>query len=213
KFPELEPKVVLAPGAPSRHVIAADTKESREDTKGKLRIITVGRLHPRKGQDRMLAALAALPVELKDSVEYVLIGPETHSRYVCQIREQSEKIGLSVTFSGDLSDDKLREAYADADVFALTSTAQPDSVEGFGFVYLEAASHGLPAIAHRIGGVEDAVVNEETGLLIEHDNPADLSRAIERLLRDSGLRKRLGSAAKERAEKFTWKSTAKALYT
>jgi len=212
KFPELEPKILLSPGAPSRHVVPAEADRTIAGGKEKLRIITVGRLHPRKGQDCMLAALATLPNELKDSVEYILVGPETHSRYVTKLREQSEKIGLSVKFSGDLSDEKLREAYATADVFALTSTAQPKSVEGFGFVYLEAASHGLPAIAHRIGGVEDAVVDEETGLLIEHDRPADLSRAIERLLRDSQLRERLGNAAKERADTFTWESTAKALY-
>lgn len=212
KFPELEPKVVLAPGAPSRHVVPAQADASTETEGNKLRIITVGRLHPRKGQDRMLAALATLPNELKDSVEYVMVGPETHSHYVSQIREQSQQIGLSVQFSGDLPVSKLREAYATADVFALTSTNQPGSVEGFGFVYLEAASHGLPAIGHRIGGVEDAVVHEETGLLVAHDKPADLTQAIERLLKDSELRARLGNAASERAKQFTWEQPARALY-
>ena len=160
----------------------------------------------------MLAALADLPSESKESLEYLLVGPETHSRYVKKLREKALGIGLPVKFLGDLPDAKLKEIYSTADIFALTSTRQPGSVEGFGFVYLEAASYGLPAVAHRVGGVEDAVKHEETGLLVEEDKPADLTRAIERLLRDSELRVRLGKTARTHAEKFSWKQPASALY-
>ena len=79
-------------------------------------------------------------------------------------------------------------------------------------MYLEAASHGLPAIAHRVGGVEDAVVDEKTGLLVPHNNPGDLAQALERLIIDSSLRRRLGEAARERVAGFTWECPARELY-
>ena len=106
----------------------------------------------------------------------------------------------------------MRAVYAGADIFALTSTHHKRSVEGFGFVYLEAASHGLPAIAHRIGGVEDAIVHEETGLLVPHDKPDDLAQALKRLIIDSSLRLRLGETARERAAGFTWERPAREFY-
>jgi glycosyltransferase involved in cell wall biosynthesis len=56
------------------------------------------------------------------------------------------------------------------------------SVEGFGFVYLEASSHGLPIIAHRIGGVEDAVKDGETGILTNPERPKELKDALEALI-------------------------------
>ncbi len=182
------------------------------DEGSKLRIITVGRLHPRKGQDRILDALGNLPSDLKETVEYILVGPETNPRYTRRLREKSNRVGLPVQFLGDLQPSELRKVYAGADVFALTSTYQKGSVEGFGFVYLEAASHGLPAIAHRIGGVEDAVVHDETGLLVAHDKPKELGEAMERMLRDAELRARMGQSAQVRAAKFNWEQPALDLY-
>ena len=212
KFPELETKIRLIPGAPSRHVLPIDEEDARAKNGSKLRIVTVGRLHPRKGQDQMLDALGNLPSDLKQTVEYLLVGPKSNSRYADQIEVKSKKIGVSVKLVGDLEATKLREVYAEADIFALTSTYHKRSVEGFGFVYLEAASHGLPAIAHRIGGVEDAVLHEETGLLVPHDKPDDLVMTLKRLIVDSSLRQRLGEAARERAAGFTWERPARELY-
>jgi phosphatidylinositol alpha-1,6-mannosyltransferase len=63
-----------------------------------------------------------------------------------------------VRFLGNLPDAELDRVYAQADVFALTSIDHGHSVEGFGLVYLEASAHGLPVVAHRVGGVAEAVV-------------------------------------------------------
>ena len=57
-----------------------------------------------------------------------------------------------MVFTGDLLDQELQQAYNEADFFALTSIPRTKSVEGFGFVYLEASAHGLPIIAHKTGG-------------------------------------------------------------
>ena len=160
----------------------------------------------------MLTALTHLPSELKGRLEYHIVGPKTKPAYHRELRGQAAQAGLPVHFLGDLSPTELRDAYSAADLFALTSMPAKNSVEGFGFVYLEAASHGLPALAHRIGGVEDAVVHEETGFLVSHDKPGDLAKALEHLITDSALRRQLGQAARERAADFTWERPAKALY-
>ena len=71
---------------------------------------------------------------------------------------------LKVRFFGNLPDEELAEVYDRADIFAMTSVHHGESVEGFGLVYLEAAAHGLPVVAHDVGGVSEAVLDGKTGL-------------------------------------------------
>jgi len=212
RFPELASKVVLAPGAARRLFLPENKHNKSEKNEGKLRILTVGRIHPRKGQDRILEAIRQMPKELKAGLEYYVIGPEVRPHYARGLREQADSSGVPVHFLGDLPDHDVRIAYGSSDLFALTSVPHPRSIEGFGFVYLEAAAHGLPALAHRTGGVEDAVVHNETGLLADPNDPNDLVRSLERLLRDRELRNRLGQKARERSLQFTWSQTARTLY-
>jgi phosphatidylinositol alpha-1,6-mannosyltransferase len=86
------------------------------------------------------------------------------------------------------------------------------SVEGFGFVYLEASSYGLPIIANRTGGVEDAVINGKTGLLVEPGDIEGLSDKLKKLVIDDKLREKLGKEGKRRAKNFTWNKVARGLY-
>ena len=76
---------------------------------------------------------------------------------------QSINSKLEIDFLGDLKDEKLRNIYQESDIFILPSLPRAKSVEGFGFVYLEASSNGIPVIAHQTGGVEDAVLHNKTG--------------------------------------------------
>jgi len=85
-------------------------------------------------------------------------------------------------------------------------------VEGFGLVYLEAAAHGLPVVAHDVGGVSEAVIDGVTGLLVPPDRPAQLAAAFERLIHDPELCSRLGSAGREWARRNCWKESAEALF-
>ena len=209
-FPELEKKILLAPGAPSRHVLPKKLTHKAKDKS--LSVITVGRLHPRKGQDRVLQALGQLDQKVKSQLEYLVVGPTIKRKYYDKLREQSVATGMTVHFLGDLAPTELSETYASCDLFVLTSMPAKRSVEGFGFVYLEAAAHGLPSIAHRIGGVEDAVIDGETGLLISPEEPMELTQAIKRLVIDSRLRKNLGDAALKHSKRFSWEKTARALY-
>ena len=81
----------------------------------------------------------------------------------------------------------------------------PSRREGFGVVCAEAMAHGRPVVAAAVGGLRDLVVDGETGLLVPPGDVPALRAALERLLADPQLRRRLGTAARERArEAFSW---------
>ena len=83
--------------------------------------------------------------------------------------------------------------------------ACPSYREGFGVVCAEAMAHARPVVAGAVGGLLDLVVDGETGLLVEPGDTAGLRAALERLLGDAELRRRLGAAARERARRhFAW---------
>ena len=178
----------------------------------RLVVLTVGRLHPRKGQLETLNALLALPPELRARVEYRLVGTASRPTYERHLRDAAATADFPVHFLGDVSDARLQDVYSEADVFALTSLDHGHSVEGFGLVYLEASAHGLPVVAHQVGGVPEAVEDGVTGLLVQPNRPLELSAAFARLLTDEALRLRLGSAGPAWARKHTWEHAARLLF-
>ncbi len=115
-------------------------------------------------------------------------------------------------FFGNIPDEELSEVYDRSDIFALTSINLGQSVEGFGLVCLEAAAHGLPIVAHRVGGVPEAVRDGVTGLLVTPERPAELAAAFERLIHDASLRKRLGDAGRIWAARNCWAENASTLF-
>lgn len=98
-------------------------------------------------------------------------------------------------FLGHLADHA--DLYASSDVFAMPTH---DARESFGLVFIEAALHGVPSIGTRVGGIPEAIVEGETGLLVAPRSPDQLRAALERLRSDRVLRDRLGDAARARAE-------------
>jgi hypothetical protein len=87
-----------------------------------------------------------------------------------------------------------RPVFREADVITL-----PSRSEGFGRVLVEAACLAIPAVATRVGGMPEVVVDGVTGLLVPPDDPVALARALVTLLRDPGLRQTFGQAARQRA--------------
>ena len=115
-------------------------------------------------------------------------------------------------FLGALDDAALARVYASATVYAQASRTLPQSVEGFGITFLEASFHGCPVAAFRSGGVDEAVRDGETGLLVpEGDLPA-LAAAVGRLLGDPALRARMGRAGRVFARGFSWEESARKLF-
>jgi glycosyltransferase involved in cell wall biosynthesis len=117
-----------------------------------------------------------------------------------------------VRFFGRVSDDKLARLYKRADIFAMTSIDHRRSIEGFGLVYLEAAAHGLPVVAHAVGGVPEAVVDNVTGLLVPPADQPALTAAFARLIADEELRHRLGTAGRVWAYRNSWARSADLLF-
>jgi glycosyltransferase involved in cell wall biosynthesis len=208
-FPEAAGKVVLTPGALRTDLVIEPGPATH---RRKLVVLTVARINPRKGQREIIAALSALPDHLRDRVEYWLVGAHDKEGYGAALAAAAARADFPVKFLGDIPDEKLGAIYAQADVFAMTSMPHKHSVEGFGLVYLEAGAHGLPVIAHAIGGVPEAVIDGETGLLVPPGDQPALTAAFARLLADAALRRRLGDAGRARARAHTWLASARSLF-
>ncbi|CAM3036815.1 glycosyltransferase family 4 protein [Rariglobus hedericola] len=214
RFPEAITKTFRTPGA-----LRADFANTPSSVSplapaaGKVIILTVGRLHPRKGQLVSLEALQSLSPELLERIEYWIVGSSTKPHYEQTLHAAAARPGLTVRFLGNLSDETLEEVYAQADIFALTSIDHGHSVEGFGLVYLEASAHGLPVIAHHVGGVSEAVAEGETGLLVTPHQPAALTEAFRTLIEDAPLRRRMGEAGRLWARRNTWTRAAELLFS
>lgn len=211
RFPEASDRIYLTPGALRSDFAVVPPRPAK--SKGRIVVLTVGRLHPRKGQLLTLEALQLLPPEVRSRIEYWVVGAQSKGDYEPRLREAAGACpDLSVRFFGNLPDDELASIYEAADIFAMTSVNLDHSVEGFGLVYLEAAAHGLPVVAHDVGGVGEAVVDGVTGLLVPPQRPLQLAAAFERLIHDATLRRRLGAAGREWAARNCWKESARALF-
>ncbi len=210
-FPQATDKVVVTPGA-LRPELRLKQSSPAALPGAKTVILTVARLNPRKGQLEVIHALKALPAAQRATLEYWLVGAHGKENYDHLLAVAAADAGFPVKFLGDIPDDQLGAIYAQADIFAMTSMPHKQSVEGFGLVYLEAGAHGLPIIAHAIGGVPEAVVDGVTGLLVTPGDTAALTQAFARLLDDVPLRRRLGEAARARALGRTWRDSALALF-
>ena len=150
------------------------------------RVIAVGRLAAPKDPLTLLRALAR--VRHPARVTLVGDGPEREA-----VEAEAHSLGLDVELAGSRCD--VAELLARADVFVLSSRS-----EGAPISILEAMAAGLPVVASDVGGVPELVVDGVTGLLVPPGDPAALAAALERLLADAALRRRLGAAGRERAE-------------
>lgn len=210
-FPDAADKVIVTPGALRSHLRFRQTSPANL-TGARTVVLTVARLNPRKGQLEVIQALRGLPAAQRQNLEYWLVGAHGKENYDRQLSEAAQLADFPVRFLGDIPDDRLSEIYAQADIFAMTSMPHKQSVEGFGLVYLEAGAHGLPIVAHAIGGVPEAVIDGYTGLLVNPGDTAGLTAAFARLIGDPGLRRQFGEAGRARALARSWQDSAIALF-
>lgn len=209
-FPEAEGKAFLTPGALRSDFAVIHSPAAKE--KDRIIILTVGRIHPRKGQLVTLKALQSLAPQFRKKIEYWVVGGPGKGSYPHTLRAAVAKSDLVVRFFGDVTDDELDLIYDRADIFAMTSVDHGNSVEGFGLVYLEAAAHGIPVVGHDIGGVSEAVINGKTGFLVPPDRPAQLSAAFEKLITSASLRREFGEAGRVWARRSQWNQSAELLF-
>ncbi|HYA78654.1 MAG TPA: glycosyltransferase family 4 protein, partial [Verrucomicrobiae bacterium] len=161
-------------------------------------ILFVGSLIPRKGLPFLVEAAKKVVKEYAET-KFIIVG-EGPLRNQLQRKLEATNLSGNFTFIGNVKGDKLPAIYNCADVFTL-----PSIQEGQGIVLLEAQASAKPVVAFDIGGVNEAVRNGETGLLVKRDSPEKLADGIIKLLSDEALREKMG--AKGRifvAENFTW---------
>ncbi|MFQ5685360.1 MAG: glycosyltransferase family 4 protein [Candidatus Scalindua sp.] len=180
-------------------------KSHHKDNKQK-KLLTVARLDLNKGHDYVLKALAILKKQgLIPNYTIVGQGPEE-----TRLRKMAQALGLEnqVVFTGFIPNNKLPAIYASCDIYVMASREIPgrlDLVEGFGISFLEASASGLPVVAGDSGGVSDAVQHGKTGLLVNPDNPEDISSAIKLLLTDDSLARRYGNEGRRWSEtQMSW---------
>jgi len=165
---------------------------------GKRVILTVARLDMHKGHDKVIEALPLLLQEFPD-IHYVICGEGVRKESLGRLVQE---LGLTqyVTFLGFTADSMLPPLYSLAEIFIMVSRNENGCVEGFGLSFLEAAAVGKPVIGGNSGGIPDAVVDGETGFLVDPFSATDIAGRIGLLLRDSALATRLGRQGRTRLE-------------
>lgn len=172
---------------------------------GKRVILTLARLVERKGQDMVIRALPEIRRRVGDVV-YLVCGKGSHE---AELKRLAAECGVAdhVVFAGFVPNEERIEFYNVCDLYAMPSREiiEKGDVEGFGITYLEANACGKPVIGGRSGGVCDAVVDGETGLLVDPEDSSAVEEACVRLLTDGDLARTLGSRGRERVvECFNW---------
>jgi glycosyltransferase involved in cell wall biosynthesis len=138
------------------------------------------------------------------------LAPPDAGTYVSYLKARlSADIADKVAFLGMIPRSKLIERYFNADIFVFPAIWN----EGFGIPPVEAMAAGVPVVASRSGAVVETVKHNETGFLVEKNDPYQLARALSTLLESDNLRETMGRAARRRAfERFTWDGVAEAMY-
>jgi phosphatidylinositol alpha-1,6-mannosyltransferase len=168
----------------------------------------VSRFVRRKGQDILIEAMPELLRAVPEAI-LVLVGGGPFEPELRKLAAASP-VRDRILFAGEVADHDLPSAYAASDVFAMPCRTRNlgFDFEGFGIVFLEAASTGLPVVAGRSGGAAEAVVDGETGLVVDGGDTPAVARAVTHLLRDEGLARSMGEAGRRRVlERFTWDRT------
>lgn len=191
---------MIALGAPRDRVrvlpIGIDTSVDVHVDGPRRGVTFVGRLVPKKGVLQLLEAWAGLPAELRAAHPLRIVGD---GPLRAELAARVAAVDGDVQLLGRQPSDVVARVLAGSAVYAQPSHTTPvGDAEGFGMVFLEAARAGIPSVAYAHGGVVDAVVDGETGLLAPEGDLAGLGRRLRRLLDDADLATRLGAAGRER---------------
>ena len=215
-FLDLTCRVVRVPGSIAsalRPRVIPSRQSGVASAERPLRILCVGRVHARKGQDLLLAAMAQLD---RARFRLQLVGPSRHPEFRRQLESLIRIEGLTnVEWVGPVDDGGLQDAYARADVLVFPSRESGQSVEGLGLTLLEAQAWGLPVVAAETGGTGEAFASGVTGLAFDSAAPDAAKQLADRLrqLADAPeLRRRLGEAGPAWVEaRFSWAANVRAL--
>lgn len=165
-------------------------------------LLTVGRLVPRKGVAWFVAEV--MP-QLPSDITYHIIGHGPELAHIQQIIAQKQ-LGERVRLRGHVADAELKLAYLASAVLIMPNITQPNDVEGFGIVALEAGAVGVPVIAARLEGIPDAIIDGVSGILVESRSVSAWLAALQRVLEHSPFTAAAIRSAVQR--RFSWSVVA-----
>lgn len=201
-------KIVLIPNGVDSKWFHPDTNSSwikqRYGLEGKRVLLTVARLDKHKGHDFVLRALRSHIVEKFPNVVYLIVGEGPERKNLQKLADYLD-LNEKVIFVGLVKDDQIPAFYNCCDVFIMPSReieGRADLIEGFGIAYLEANACAKPVIGGRSGGTQDAVIDGQTGLLVDPTNIRTLSEAVCKLLSDNEYASLIGRQGRKRTEDF-----------
>jgi len=191
--------VKIAPGIDVDHFLPTDASALRKSLglAEKKVIVSVGRLVHRKGQDRLIEAMPEI-LKTVSNAHLLLVGEGPHRDHL-QNLIQKHRLEGSVTLIGRIDYKDLPLYIRVGDIFAMPSRSRLMGleVEGLGIVYLEASACGLPVLAGNSGGAPDAVVQNETGLVVDGTDKKEIADTAIELLTKVDLSKKMGAAGRK----------------
>lgn len=186
---------------------SADLRAQLALGSGQKLILSVGRLHRRKGFDQVIRALPGLRQAGLD-VHYAIIGIGEDREYFAGVAREAA-VQQRVHFLGHVAAEDLPRWYCAADAFAMPNREIDGDTEGFGMVFIEAAACGCPAVAGMAGGTGAAVLDGVTGLRVDGESAAAVAEGLHRILSDDQFASQLGQGGLRRAnEDFSWERVA-----
>jgi phosphatidylinositol alpha-1,6-mannosyltransferase len=180
---------------------------ARHGLEGKKIVLTLGRLVPRKGADMAIRAMAPI-LKARADVHYLIVGDGELRSELQRIIEE-EGVAHRATLVGKVSEQDLVKYFRLCDIFLMPNRTMPDGdTEGFGLVFREANACGKPVIGGRAGGVVEAVIDGESGFLVDGNSKQEIAEAVSSLLDDAALAARIGQAGMALAQSSSTKSVA-----
>jgi glycosyltransferase involved in cell wall biosynthesis len=203
-------KVSIAPCGVDLGLFSADGPPAPRPRRH--RILSVGRLVPRKGVDLVIRALPHLAAAGFDDVELLIVGggaepgvlrADPEARRLLDLA-RGLGVGEKVTLQGQVARGAMPGIFRSADAVVCTPWYEP-----FGIVPLEAMACGVPVVAAAVGGLQDTVRDHVTGLHVPPLDPEAIANALAVLLGSPGLRAEMGAAGQARARtRYSWDRVA-----
>ena len=193
------PNIIVIPNG---FELSETFKTSSKKEIGNPSLITVGSVSDRKGQMNVIYALPYL-IKSYPEIHYHMVGkPYKKDKFF----NLAKKLGVDsyITFHGSVSEERKIDLLQNSDIFAMLSqNTSSGDVEGFGIAILEANSLGIPAIGAKGCGIEDAILDYKSGILIQNDNPLEFEKSIKTILKNYDS---FCHESKLWASKFSWKN-------
>jgi len=209
RFPRLTKVIGIVPLGADLQRFAPPSREERQRLRQMYRfpevftVLFVGRVIPSKGVPVLIRAIHAIRRRLRI---HLLVAGRGKPPYIRYLKRLARRLGVSVTFLGDVAHEDIHRLYQTADCFVCPSQRH----EAFGLVNVEAMASGLPVIASNNGGIREIVVTGVNGYLVNrYRQSLPFARHLLQLARKPKLAERIGAQGRMDAlEAFDWRHTA-----